>query len=177
MPDPILSIREITHNDIPHVVNYWMSADSEFLHNMGVDLKKMLTAEQFTTFLTAQVNLPIEQRISNCVIWLENGIPVGHSNTNPTNYGEDAFMHLHLWEPGARHKGVGTEFVKLSVRYFFDKLKLNDLYCQPYALNPAPNKVLERLGFEFVKEYITVPGMINYEQPVKLWHMSSRNMF
>jgi hypothetical protein len=39
-------------------------------------------------------------------------------------------------------------------------------------LNPAPHKALEKLGFEFEKEYITVPGSINFEQPVKRWGLS-----
>jgi hypothetical protein len=50
-------------------------------------------------------------------------------------------------------------------------IPLKKLFCEPYALNPAPNKTLEKIGFEFVKEYITTPGWINFEQPVKLWMM------
>jgi RimJ/RimL family protein N-acetyltransferase len=43
------------------------------------------------------------------------------------------------------------------------------LYCEPFALNHAPNNLLKRIGFTYVKEYITKPGNINYVQPVKLW--------
>ena len=39
-------------------------------------------------------------------------------------------------------------------------------------MNPAPNKTLARVGFEFVKEYVTVPGSINFEQPVNRWEMT-----
>lgn len=38
--------------------------------------------------------------------------------------------------------------------------------------NPAPNKTLKKAGFELVKEYVTTPGPINFEQPVKLWCLS-----
>ena len=31
---------------------------------------------------------------------------------------------------------------------------------------------MEKLGFEFIKEYITVPGFINFEQPVKRWELT-----
>lgn len=49
---------------------------------------------------------------------------------------------------------------------------MKKLYCELYALNPAPNKTLEKVGFTFIKEHITVPGLLNFEQPVKLWELS-----
>jgi RimJ/RimL family protein N-acetyltransferase len=168
----VLSIREIQHSDIPAVVNYWTSASDAHLRGMGVDLEKMLTAEQFSQMLEKNINTPIEQRISCCVIWEADGKPVGHSNTNPTKFGEEAFMHLHLWNSDSRKKGLGTDLVRLSLSYYFGTLKLKRLFCEPYALNPAPNKTLEKVGFEFVKEYITTPGYLNFEQPVKRWLMS-----
>jgi hypothetical protein len=50
------------------------------------------------------------------------------------------------------------------------------LYCEPYALNPAPNKTLEKLGFKFLKTYTTIPGWINFEQEVNLWELKN-NIF
>jgi RimJ/RimL family protein N-acetyltransferase len=43
------------------------------------------------------------------------------------------------------------------------------LFCEPFADNPAPNKVLPKLGFKFVKRYWTVPGQICPEQEVNLY--------
>jgi RimJ/RimL family protein N-acetyltransferase len=48
--------------------------------------------------------------------------------------------------------------VKKSVPYFFEKLKLKVLYCEPYANNPAPNKTLFKIGSNFEKKYRTIPG-------------------
>jgi len=73
-------------------------------------------------------------------------------------------MHLHLWNAASRKKGIGSQLVKMSLKYFFENLKLKRLFCEPYALNPAPNKTLEKTGFDFVKEYITIPGAFNFEQ-------------
>jgi hypothetical protein len=28
------------------------------------------------------------------------------------------------------------------------------------------------VGFEFIKEYITIPGFLNFEQPVRLWQLT-----
>ena len=123
--------------------------------------------------LSEQLNLPIAKRRSYCIIWEIDGEPVGHCNTNPTNFGEDAYMHLHMWSAEARQKGLGTTFVKMTLPWFFNNLKLKKLFCQPYAQNDAPNKTLEKVGFEFVKEYITIPGFLNFEQPVKLWQLTA----
>ena len=167
-----LSVREAQLSDIPALADYWQNADPGFLTGMGVDLNKMPPREQFTQWLAMHMSTPLEQRVSYCVIWEIDGRPVGHSNTNPTKFGEEAFMHLHLWNATTRKKGLGTEFVKHTLPFYFEKLQLKRLYSEPYALNPAPNKTFEKLGFELVKEYITTPGFLNFEQPVKRWMLT-----
>jgi len=172
VPEDKLTIREIQASDIPDIVQYWLGSDKLYLSGMGVEPARLPTAEQLTSNLQSQIETPVEKRSSFCIIWQLNGRSIGHSNTNPTNFGKDAFMHLHLWYPEVRSKGMGTKLLQLTVFRFFEVLKLKDLYCQPYSLNPAPHKALQKAGFELVKEYITVPGSLNFEQPVKLWHLS-----
>lgn len=167
-----LSIKELQLSEIDFLVDYWMNSDPQHLINMGVDLDKMPTKEQFTARMQQQIQLPIEQKQSFGLIWLLNNEPVGHCNTNPTNFGNEAFMHLHLWKNDNRQKGLGNEFVLKSLPFFFEKLRLKKLISEPYALNAAPNSTLEKVGFTFIKEYITTPGSINFEQPVKRWEMT-----
>ena len=81
-------------------------------------------------------------------------------------------MHLHLWNAGDGGKGFGSHFVKLTLPYFFGNLRLKDLYCEPYALNRAPNNTMEKLGFELVKSETKIPGSFNFKQEVKLWHLT-----
>lgn len=73
-------------------------------------------------------------------------------------------------------KGLGEQFIRLCLPVYFRNFNLQTLYCEPYALNPAPHKVIERTGFVFEKEYITVPGSINFEQPVKRWVMTRQHL-
>jgi ribosomal-protein-alanine N-acetyltransferase len=167
-----LSVREIQQKDIELVVDYWMNASDDLLLGMGVDLNKMLSQQDLTQMLEEQLQLPIENKRAYCVIWENDGVPVGHSNTNPTKYREEATMHLHLWNGATRKKGTGTELVKLTLPLYFENLKIKKLIVEPYALNPAPNRTLEKVGFTFIKEYITTPGFINFEQPVKRWEMT-----
>lgn len=60
----------------------------------------------------------------------------------------------------------------MGLPWFFKNLKLKKIYCEPYALIPAPNKTLEKVGFKFVKTYVTTPGRLNFEQPVYLWEIT-----
>jgi RimJ/RimL family protein N-acetyltransferase len=139
---------------------------------MGVDLKKLPPKEDLTKALKRQISLPLDQKMSYGLIWEMNEKAIGHSNVNPVEYGSSGKMHLHLWQFGNRQKGIGFMLVKKSLPYFFENLKLKVLYCEPYALNPAPNKTLEKIGFEFVKKYATVPGSINFEQEVCQWRLT-----
>ena len=168
----MLSVREMEVSDIELIADYFLNADPSYLTSMGVDIKKVPLRKDFNLKLSEQLKLPYEQKNFYYIIWMVDKVPVGHSSTNPTVYGDHAFMHLHLWNGSTRRKGSGTEFVKLTLSYYFNNLKLKKLYCQPYALNPAPNKTLEKIGFELVEEFTGVPGAFNFEQRVKKWEMS-----
>ena len=159
----------MTVDDIQPILDYWFTAEDSFLIGMGVDLAKMPKKEEFSEMLSEQVRAPYESKKSFCMIWLVDDMQVGHSNVNKIIFGEEAFMHLHIWKNNFREKGIGTELVKLTIPYFFEKLKLKRLLCEPYSKNPSPHKTIEKVGFRFVKEYITTPGWINFEQPVKQW--------
>ncbi|MEO8772565.1 MAG: GNAT family protein [Ferruginibacter sp.] len=174
MIEEILSVRELKIGDIDLFASYWLNSDEFYLANMGVDIKKLPTKDEIFSYWKLQLEMPIENRLSYCIIWQKNNIPIGHSSTRPTYFGKEAHMHLHLWNKLDRGKGMGYELVKLTVRHLFERLNLMDLYCEPYALNPAPNELLKKVGFDFVKEYMTVPGPSNFEQKVKLWHLSAR---
>ena len=172
MSDPVLAVRELKETDIDLIINYWLNSSNTFMESMGVDVLKIPSREQWREMLAEQLRQSIEEKKSYCIIWLVDNTPVGHSNINKIVFGEEAFMHLHIWDNNIRKKGFGTEMVKRTLPYFFNNYKLRNLYCEPYALNAAPNKTLEKVGFEFVKQYTTTPGWINFEQPVNLWKLS-----
>ncbi|MCW4470730.1 GNAT family N-acetyltransferase [Flavobacterium sp. MFBS3-15] len=171
MDNDNLSVREMTEKDIPLFANYWFTASDDFLKGMGVDLQKMPTREQFTQMLQTQLSLPYAEKKAYALIWEAEGEPFGHSNVNPVTYGKEGAMHLHIWKPEMRALGIGAEMVGLSLPYYFGNMKLERVYSEPYAHNTAPHKTLEKAGFTFVKEYVTTPGSITFEQPVKQWEI------
>jgi len=172
MNQTLLSVREIQQTDIEHIIRYWLTADPLFLTGMGVDLNKMPSKEEWTTMLTEQLTQVYPEKKSYCMIWLVDNKAIGHCNVNKIKFGEEAYMHLHVWNNEFRKKGMGTDLVKMSLPYFFENLELKKIYSEPYALNPAPNKVLEKAGFTFMKEYLTIPGFLNFEQTVKRWELT-----
>jgi len=168
----MLSVREIKPDDIALIAHYWLSATPEFLMGMGVDLAKMPARDTWLTMLSEPLSLPYPEKKSYCLIWEAEGRAVGHSNVNKIVYGQEAYMHLHLWETGLRQRGAGAELVKMGLPYFFNNLRLQTLYCEPYALNPAPNRTLAKAGFQLRDTYTTTPGFLNFEQEVCRWELT-----
>lgn len=171
-----LSVREITTSDIDLIADYWLNSSPEHLTGMGVDLAKMPERAHWHEMLGQQLKQDYPEKQSYAIIWLLDGQPCGHCNVNKIVYGASAYMHLHLWQQENRLKGSGTELVKMSLPYFFDNLHLKKLYCEPYALNPAPNKTLQKIGFQLIKTHISTPGWLNFEQQASLWQLDAAQL-
>lgn len=167
-----LSVREISFADIDPLVSYWTHASRDFLLGMGADPDKIPDGATWRTRLEQQIAQDYPDKQAYATIWLINGQASGHCNVNNIIYGEEAYMHLHVWKPENRQKGAGVALVKGSLPFFFRHLRLKKLYCEPYSLNPGPNKTLERAGFHFIRSYKTIPGPINLEQIVNRWEIS-----
>ena len=164
-----LCVRESTRNDFTSIVDYFLKSDPAFLIQMGVDISKLPTRDEWLELLSNEFSKTDENKNFFFVIWLMDNLPVGHSNINKIIFGKEAYMHLHLWEAERRQKGRGYEFLKMSLPFYFDRFRLKQLYCEPNAFNPAPNRTLKKLGFHFNKQYDTTPGWINSFQTVNNW--------
>ena len=167
-----ISVRELQHSDIERITNYWLTSPDDYLIHMGVDLNRMLLREEWIAMLTEQLNTPIENKKSYAIIWEIDGEPIGHCNIGKIIPGEEAHMHLHMWQPHTRQKGIGVPLIKMTLPYFFNNYKLKNLFCEPHAHNAAPNKALSKAGFSLVKTYITTPGILNYEHETNRWLMT-----
>jgi RimJ/RimL family protein N-acetyltransferase len=167
--DKKISVRHLEINDHENIVDYFLNSDKNFLISLGVDTSKLPTKQEWLDILSSNFELSIYQKKFFYIIWLMDSKPVGHSNINKIVFANEAYMHLHMWHKQARQKGIGVEFLKLTLPYYFDIFKLENLFCEPAASNVAPNKTLEKLGFDFVKSYETIPGWINSYQTVNRW--------
>ena len=168
-------VREMKLSEVHHVLDYFLTAEHEFLLSMGVDPARMPDRPAWFKLLQDDFDRPLPDRKFFYVVWEFEGRPVGHSHFNEIVYGEEAYMHLHLWQPTLRKAGLGTFFVWESVKMIFDRFPLKQLYCQPYALNEAPNRTLRKIGFEFLRAYETSPGWISFPQEVNLWRLTKED--
>lgn len=148
------------------MVDYFLDADDEFLRGMGVARSALPPREDWIRSALRDHDRPNHEKERAYLAWLYEGVAIGHSSINKIHVGEEAFIHLHLWLPSRRRNGLGTTFFQLSAARFAADFSLTRLYCEPYAENPGPNRVLQKSEFQLVKRYRTVPGAINFEQDV-----------
>lgn len=167
-----IAVREMNENDIELIVDYFINSDAEFLKGMGADKNKMPERNVWINKLKSEFKKPNKEKEAYYIVWLINGQPKGHSNINHIAFGKSAKMHLHLWQSIKRKNGLGFEFLKMSMPYYFENFKLEKLVCEPYAENIPPNRVLPKLGFKLKRTYETTPGYINYRQTVNRYELN-----
>ena len=165
------TVRECKENDIEIIADYFITASTDYLEGMGVDKNKFPKRDEYIVKLQHELTKPYSEKELYYIVWEQNGKAVGHSNVNNIIFGEVATMHLHVWNPQLRQNGLGTQFLKKTIPLYFKNLELKKLICQPYAKNISPNKTLQKVGFNFVKNYKTVPGPINFYQEVNLYEI------
>jgi RimJ/RimL family protein N-acetyltransferase len=164
-----LEVRPMRPDEAGFAVDYFHDATPEHLEMMGVDPTRMRPRDVWRQALAEQLTRPARECANFAVIWLESDKPVGFSTINSIVFGDRAYMHLHVVAPGNRAKGIGAECVKRGVAIYFETFALKRLFCEPNAFNVAPNRTLQRAGFRYVKTHMTVPGQINFHQPVTRW--------
>lgn len=172
MGDVILDVRPFaSESDYEQMIDYFRSADELFLRAMGVDRCRIPTRERWLALLLPDLERPNPQKQTYYLSWLFEGLPIGHSNANQIVYGEQAFVHLHLWRVERRRSGLGQQLFERSLQMFISQLRLRRVICEPYTENPAPNRVLSNAGFRLARRYRTTPGLVNIEQDVNRWEL------
>jgi len=167
-----LSVREMVKEDIVLIIDYFVNADADFLKSMGADKTKLPNRAEWIKKLNKEFEKTNEEKEYYYIIWMIDNQPTGHSNINKIDFGQNATVHLHLWKSNNRAKGLGLQFLKRTVPFYFNNFKLKKLICEPKANNIAPNQALKKAGFEFIKTYETIPGMINFFQSVNRYEMT-----
>ena len=165
--NPDIRIRPFgERHDYEGMIDYFLGADDALLGAMGVDRKKLPNREAWLESAMVDHARSNAMKDRYYLAWLYKGSPVGHSSINKIKLGEEAYIHLHLWDGGLRRKGFGAQFFNASVAEFMRMFRLKRLYCEPYAENLGPNRVLVKSGFRFIKRYRTIPGAFTFEQDV-----------
>jgi len=168
-----VSVRQMELAEAQLVIDYFHTATPEHLELLGVDPTRLPEPDRWMDTYAADYSKPIQDREFILVVWEMNGEQVGFSTADKIRFGQEAFMHLHIVDPLHRGRGTGVRCVQETVRMYFDLLQLERLFCEPNAFNVAPSRALQRAGFRYVKTHMTVPGRLNYHQPVTRWVIES----
>ena len=153
------------------MIDYFLDADDAYLRGMGADRSRFPSRNDWLREVLADQKRAESRKDRIYLGWFYNGRLVGHSSVNQIEIGEQAYLHLHLWDPALRRNGLGAEFLRRSIACFRRRLHLKRVICEPYADDVAPNRVLQKLGFTFIGRFKRVPGSITYEQDVNRWEL------
>lgn len=158
------------------VVDYFLNSSDSQLASMGVDRAKLPSRESWLDSIASDSTRELKDRERLWLMWTLDGKAVGHSSVNKIKFGDEALIHLHLWDSSLRKSGLGAEFFRLSAVHFAEQLRLKRLICEPRSSNEAPNRTLRKSGFRFVKAYRTTPGPINFEQEVNRYEIEASRL-
>jgi RimJ/RimL family protein N-acetyltransferase len=164
-----ISVREMQLEEVETVIDYFHNATPEHLELLGVDPTRLPSKVQWKQFYEYDYSQPRERRKSLMLLWQVESKAIGFSSVDKIKYGEEAFMHLHVFDSRSRKAGYGAMCVRQSVEIYFQLLALERLLCEPNAFNTAPNRTLQKAGFRYVKTHMTVPGPLNFHQAVTQW--------
>jgi RimJ/RimL family protein N-acetyltransferase len=156
--------------DEVHVrIDYFHLASDAYLTALGVDRAKLPSPDEWRERYRADLSRPLPARSGYSVVWELDDETVGFSSADRIVFGEEAHMHLHVLDPERRGRGLGTQFVRLSAAEYFSVFDLQRLFCEPNALNVAPHRTLQRVGFRYDRSHVCTPGPINFEQITTRW--------
>lgn len=159
-------------SEYERMIDYFVGGDEPFLRGMGVDPALLPTRAAWLEACMTDHRRPDAEKERFYLAWRHDAELVGHSSISHIEPGRVAHIHLHLWVPERRRRGLGTAFVAASMDLYFERFGLKTIASEPYADNLAPNRALERLGFSHVKRYRTVPSSIAREQDVHRWEIT-----
>ncbi len=162
-------VRPMRLDEVDVRIDYFHDASDEYLRKLGVDRSRLPSKDAWRVHYAEDFARPLAERETYNLAWELDGRLVGFSSVDNIEFGEQAFMHLHIAREPWRRGGLGTEFVRLSVEEYFRALELKRLFCQPNAFNVAPNRTLQRAGFRYVFTEEMQPSFINFPQPITRW--------
>ncbi|MCB0422234.1 MAG: GNAT family N-acetyltransferase [Bdellovibrionales bacterium] len=149
-----ISVRDLSELDIPHAINYWYSSPEGFIESIGVDPKKMGTAEETQKGLESKIfrNKELKESKLNALTITYQNKPIGFHSINPLIDDDYGIFHAHIWDQNFRGKGIGTISYPLALRVFMDRFNLKRILFKTPSQNTAAIRVKEKIGFRAIGE-------------------------
>jgi RimJ/RimL family protein N-acetyltransferase len=128
-----------------------------------IDVRTPLTAEQVRERLDTEIANERFHRVQYWPIFsLEDESHVGCCGLRPRDPRKGVYeLGFHI-RPALWRRGYAFEAAQAVVGYAFDALGANELVAGHNPENAASRRVLEKLGFEFVREEYYAPTGLNH---------------
>jgi RimJ/RimL family protein N-acetyltransferase len=169
-----VSVRDISENEIPSIIDYWFHSPVGFLESMGVDPLKMPREVEMRASLYDKItaNLQLGESKINAMAILFNGKAIGFHTLNPIVEGDYAIFHAHIWDASARGLGIATQSYPKACQTFIERFNLNRILFKTPAQNKAAIKVKEKLGIRCIGEEIVGFGIIKEGTLAKVFELT-----
>lgn len=142
-------IRDSTEADMKLQAEYFHSASDEYLYNLGVEVKKIREKSLFDPEeARKKLQIPVAERTAHSYAIVINQRTVGLAIVKKIKFGEEADLHAHIFQAENRRQGLGSQVFFEVVRRAFTTFHLKKINCDPTASNPAPNKLLQKMGLQ-----------------------------
>jgi len=139
----VAALRDLAPADIPAIVNYWLSSPPEFLDFMGIDRRRLGSAEGITKRLSAAIRTrDASQPNIGLAITLDERL-IGYTLLNRYS-AEINYSHWHIISPGLRAKGISTALYPLRLKAYFDLAPIAQLIHQTRTRNLGVNRMLDK---------------------------------
>jgi RimJ/RimL family protein N-acetyltransferase len=145
-----LSVRALAAEDFNGFINYWLGLSQEEIERLGIAIDRMPSAAQMRSDLEAMLAAPDNGVRSFVLAWCVNGEAIGHSSLKDIVPRDSGSIHLHMWRADLRGKGHGPYLFCLAAVDLYKRFKLKRIICELKADNPAPNRLLQRIGFPLI---------------------------
>jgi RimJ/RimL family protein N-acetyltransferase len=165
------TIRPLIHVELANIVDYFLSLSPKDDERMGTDRKNLPAREEWIQMLIEDSHQPIEQRQFYYLGFFLDNTAIGHAGINKINFGNEAYIHFHIWKPQLHRQGLGRFYLKEAVQYYFNHFKLKKIICEPNVENIAPNKTLLKSGFTLCDTYRIKPSILSFEHAVNRYEI------
>lgn len=152
----LVRIRRATEADQPALTG--LRDDAEIDHFMGVDASP-------TAWLWRHIPLGDQSAaLTDLLVTTLDGLPIGLVSLWDRSVPHDA-AELSIWLGAPyRNRGLGSEALRLALRYAFDDLELHKVYLRVLEYNHRARRAYEKCGF-------VVEGYLREEMQVNgAWH-------
>src|SRR5437867_3755965 len=100
-------VRPLRLDEVGLRIAYFHDASDEYLLKLGVDRALLPSREDWLANYEEDFARPIAERATYNLAWELDGRLVGFSSTDKIDFGEQAFMHLHIVREPNRRRGLG----------------------------------------------------------------------